>query len=386
MADDPKKTGPNESGKEPEGYWERVVMREPIEEWFPWGITFVIVAIFAVIIAWQVIGIPHKTEINQVGFRGTGMNTIYKASEQAETRKQIAAIPENDPPEPYEVTEDAVYAGEVYENVQVLGHLTEDNFLRLMTNITEWVAPEQGCEYCHSAEGGFAHDNLYTKVVARRMFQMTQNINANWSDHVAPSGVTCYTCHRGMNVPANIWFNQPEDDSSIAGWQNEQNVPSARVAYATLPNNIYEKYLMGDANIRVIPQEQRNDPTGMDTKDAEWTFGLMMHMSTALNVNCTYCHNTRAMSQWDQRPPAATTAWYGIRMVRELNNEYLAPLFPVYPDFRLGKMGDAPKANCATCHQGVYKPLYGEPMIDAWPSLAGPGPQAADAEQAAMTE
>jgi photosynthetic reaction center cytochrome c subunit len=381
MADDPKKTG-----KEPEGYWDRVVMREPIEEWFPWGATFAIVGVFAVIIAWQVIGIPHKTEIDQVGFRGVGMNTIYKASEAAETRTQLDRIPENDPPEPYEVTEDSVYVRDIYENVQVLGHLTEDNFLRLMTNLTNWVAPEQGCEYCHSQEGGFAHDNLYTKVVARRMLQMTQHINANWGDHVAPTGVNCYTCHRGQNVPANIWFNQEPEEESLAGWRNNQNDWSPRVAYSDLPNNIFEKYLMGDANIRVIPQEIRNDPTGMDTKDTEWTFGLMMHMSTALNVNCTYCHNTRAMSQWSQRPPAATNAWYGIRMVRDINNDYLAPLEPVYPDFRKGPMGDAPKANCATCHNGVYKPLYGTPAVEAWPSLAAPGPQADPAQQAAMTE
>jgi photosynthetic reaction center cytochrome c subunit len=366
-------------------WWQRQA-GQPIEEWFPFGIVGVILVGFAVIIAVGPLGIPHRTEIDQVGFRGTGMTTVYKASEAAETRKQLDAIPENIPEEPYEITDDAVYARDVYENVQVLGHLTEDNFLRLMTNITEWVSPEQGCEYCHSQEGGFAHDNLYTKVVARRMFQMTQHINSQWSDHVAPAGVTCYTCHRGQNVPTNIWFNQEPVEDGIAGWRNNQNAPNPRVASATLPNDIFEKYLMGDAEIRVIPQEIRNDPTGMDTKDAEWSFGLMIHMSKSLNVNCTYCHNTRAMSQWSQRPPAATTAWYGIRMVRDLNNDYLAPLEAVYPDFRKGPTGDAPKANCSTCHQGVYKPLYGEIQIEAWPSLAAPGPQAEPGEQASLTE
>ena len=37
------------------------------------------------------------------------------------------------------------------------------------------------------------------------------------------------------------------------------------------------------------------------------------------------------------------------------------PLKDVYPRARLGPVGDPPKANCATCHQGAFKPLYGAP-------------------------
>ena len=33
-------------------------------------------------------------------------------------------------------------------------------------------------------------------------------------------------------------------------------------------------------------------------------------------------------------------------------------------------MGDALKANCETCHQGAYKPLYGAQMLKAYPNLA----------------
>ena len=55
----------------------------------------------------------------------------------------------------------------------------------------------------------FADDSLYTKVVARRMLEMTRHINGAWTDHVAETGVTCYTCHRGELVPPNIWFNDP---------------------------------------------------------------------------------------------------------------------------------------------------------------------------------
>ena len=44
-------------------------------------------------------------------------------------------------------------------------------------------------------------------------------------------------------------------------------------------------------------------------------------------------------------------------MVRDLNKDYLEPLTDVFPANRLGPTGDVAKVNCATCHQGVDKPL-----------------------------
>ena len=99
-------------------------------------------------------------------------------------------------------------AGAVYKNVQVLQDLSVGQFTRLMVSITNWVAPTQGCAYCHNTNN-MAEDSRYTKIVARRMIQMTQNINANWQQHVVETGVTCYTCHRGNPVPANIYFKDP---------------------------------------------------------------------------------------------------------------------------------------------------------------------------------
>ena len=364
MADEPEK----------KGYWDRA-LEEPILEWFPFGITAAIISVFAVIIVVGPIGVPFKTDQYQAGFRGTGMATIYKAEEYEKALEQIDLIPPSDAPYEYEEGEEVVLAGDVYENVQVLGHVSEDNFLRLMTAITEWVSPEQGCAYCHGEEGNFASDEYYPKVVSRRMIQMTQNINANWQSHVAPAGVNCYTCHRGMNVPQYIWFDEVPEEDSLGGFRDNQNLVGMRSPGTSLPSNIYEKYLMGDDQIRVISQESNMDTwEGRYVQDTEWSFALMIHMSKSLNVNCAYCHNTRSMSQWEQSPPQRTTSWYGIRMVRDVNQNYLAPLQPVYPDFRKGPMGDAPKANCLTCHQGVYKPLFGEPMIGDWPELAAPGP------------
>jgi photosynthetic reaction center cytochrome c subunit len=108
---------------------------------------------------------------------------------------------------------------------------------------------------------------------------------------------------------------------------------------------------------------------------------LMMHFSDALGVNCTYCHNTRSFAQWDASTPKRTTAWYGIRMVRDLNNDYLVPLTDKFPSHRLGVLGDVAKVNCTTCHQGVFKPLYGVSMAQSYPELQGPMGHAAPAAE-----
>ncbi len=310
-------------------------------------------------------------ETVQQGYRGTGMEVVYNPRTVA---REFAATDVPEPPWPLEEDTGGETAGEIYENVQVLGHLSNDQFTRLMTAITEWVSPEQGCGYCHN-EANLADDSVYTKVVSRRMLQMTQAINSEWAEHAAPSGVNCYTCHRGQPVPSNIWFENPDANfaSGMLGNRAGQNMPAPAAVSASLPMDPFTPFLWDDTNIRVLSLQPLAGSNRSSIKQTEWTYSLMMHMSDSLGVNCTYCHNTRALGIWDQAPPARNKAWYGIRMVRDLNQNYLEPLNPQYPHSRLGPLGDAPKANCTTCHQGVYKPLYGANMIDDYPSLSAPG-------------
>ena len=110
---------------------------------------------------------------------------------------------------------------------------------------------------------------------------------------------------------------------------------------------------------------------GASIQTTEHSYALMIHMSEALGVNCTFCHNTRAFSQWPESTPQRVTAWHGIHMTRDLNLNYLDPLKASFPPNRLGPHGDAPKLNCGTCHIGVNKPLYGVSMAKDYPELGG---------------
>ncbi len=314
--------------------------------------------------------------VSQTGFRGTGMQQVYNprtlaTQEALNTPPPVSAAIVDVPGTPR--------AGAVYQNVKVLGDLSVGEFARTMVAITEWVAPQEGCNYCHIA-GNFADDSVYTKVVARKMLQMTHRINSGWKTHVADTGVTCYTCHRGNNIPAQIWF-KPDQNQKYAGGalgnNAGQNRPSPTVGLSSLPYDPFTPYFLEDKPIRVNGKDAMA-MTGVaanrsSIKQAEHTYGTMIHWSTALGVNCTYCHNTQAFGEWGANAtPQRATAWYGIRMAREINNEYMVPLTGVFPASRLGPTGDVAKGNCATCHQGAYKPLYGAAMAQHYPGMQAP--------------
>ncbi len=285
------------------------------------------------------------TDTVQVGYRGVALEQNYDAGDLKAQFKQVnipAPLPPAgaSPPGPLP-----------WRNVQVLNDVSPAEFLRTMTAMTTWVAGTGNCAYCHNVAALWSDtlpngQPIYTKLVARRMLQMTRQINGQYSQHVKNTGVTCYTCHLGKPLPNGLWTYTDQQD--------------------------YLRHYLDRDGARVITQQVT--PTNYNrssVKQTEWTYALMISQSKSLGVNCTYCHNSRAFSSWTQAPPARVTAFHGILMLRDLNTNYLAPLAPVYPDVRLGPMGDAPKAQCITCHNGVYKPLYGAQMAQHYPALWG---------------
>mgnify|MGYP000741857393 CR=1 FL=1 len=50
-------------------------------------------------------------------------------------------------------------------------------------------------------------------------------------------------------------------------------------------------------------------------ESAELVETVLNHMSDALGVNCTFCHNTQAFKEWSLSTPQRATAWHGLRMV-----------------------------------------------------------------------
>lgn len=328
-----------------------------------------------------------KKKVEQTGYRGTGGDQVTAVA-------RLTSQPVPQPPYPLPAAGGPT-AGQTYQNVKVLTNVSAERFNYIMASISQWVAPQDGpdptkvgCNYCHNP-ANMASDEKYTKVVARRMLQMTLAINSKWQGHVQNVGVTCYTCHRGNAVPKYVWSaaDPGHPAHGLLGDKQGQNAPSPAVSYASLPNDPFSTFLTTDKNIRVQNTNASGlyEKPGPSLKEAEKTYGLMMHMSSALNVNCTFCHNTDSFSSWSNSRPQRVTAWYGIRMVRDIDQTYIASLQHVFPDNmnRKGPLGDVYKANCATCHQGLNKPLGGVSMLGDYPDLRGPTPAGAPAPAAA---
>ncbi|HLY18849.1 MAG TPA: c-type cytochrome [Bryobacteraceae bacterium] len=55
------------------------------------------------------------------------------------------------------------------------------------------------CDFCH-VQNDFAADDKPHKLIARKMIEMTHQINSNFPD--GKMHVSCYTCHRGAEEPA----------------------------------------------------------------------------------------------------------------------------------------------------------------------------------------
>ncbi|MEM9797601.1 MAG: photosynthetic reaction center cytochrome PufC [Pseudomonadota bacterium] len=337
------------------------------------------VVVAALIVSW---GQPFATESTQTGPRGTGMKVVQFAS-----REDDPTIADYYTEEPYPREDGEPLAGEIYENVQVLAGVSDGNFNRLMNAMTQWVSPDEGCTYCHivgdDGEVNYASDDIYTKVVSRRMIQMTQYINDEWYAHVNANqevGVNCYSCHRGQPVPANIWFRIDPVNEATEGWAAVQNRATMQSQFTSLPSDALYRYLYEDGRITVHDLESRvaGSPADADfptVQDTERTYSLMNYFANSLGVNCVFCHNSRAFHDPTGYTPQWATASLAIEMVRDINNEFLEPLGPEYPPERLGPVyADAPKAACATCHQGYNKPMQGLNMIADWPELASAEP------------
>lgn len=81
-------------------------------------------------------------------------------------------------------------------NLKILKASNGQEVRQIMRTFTAGLGVQ--CSYCH-VQGNFASDENPKKEVARHMIEMSQKINAQFSD--GKMHVTCYTCHRGEAEP-----------------------------------------------------------------------------------------------------------------------------------------------------------------------------------------
>jgi len=272
-----------------------------------------------------------------------------------------------------------------YTNVQVLTDVSAAEFMRLQQAMTQWVSPKQGCGFCHVGTD-YASDANARKLVARTMLRMTRHLNADWQEHVSPAGVTCFTCHRGQPVPQQVWFPQrPAPPHGMAA--NHENWQEAEdTVRKFFPDAGWDEYFLQDEPIAV--QSTAAPPNGTVSSQvvAKRVYEMMMQLSDGIGVNCGYCHNSRAFESWSESTPHRWQAYGAIRLVRDLNRNFLLPLaatapqtrqlvdetdLPVLPPHQQGLQPGNGLVLCATCHTGLPKPLNGAAMLPDYPGLTG---------------
>jgi hypothetical protein len=108
-------------------------------------------------------------------------------------------------------------------NLMVLpSNLTGDQVHEIMHKWADELGTK--CTTCHTADPknlgpngrpriNFADDSKQDKQTARKMYKMTQEINANYISKIDSSAppVTCGTCHRG-HVDPEAFIPAPDDD------------------------------------------------------------------------------------------------------------------------------------------------------------------------------
>lgn len=104
-------------------------------------------------------------------------------------------------------------------------------------------------------------------------------------------------------------------------------------------------------NLKVLPADMTR----------EQVVAVMRGFNNALGVRCTHCHAPYVASKPDSLDfasdanPTKKTARQMIRMVRGINQEYLAAL--------AAPGGEAARVECVTCHRGAPRPLMLEDTL-----------------------
>jgi len=135
-------------------------------------------------------------------------------------------------------------AEQAFKNVQVLRGIPVKEFMETMGFFAASLS--LNCTDCHGGESAsswanYANDNgLPLKQMARKMVLMVNAING--ANFAGKKSVTCYTCHRGNQVPKVVpslqaQYAEPEDEDP----DQVEPIPGAKVTVQ--PQQMLDKYI-----------------------------------------------------------------------------------------------------------------------------------------------
>lgn len=186
------------------------------------------------------------------------------------------------------------------------------------------------CSYCHNI-ANFAQEDGYPnaakKVTARKMMQMSADLNQNYTAKLPASvgnyQITCATCHNGKaaglnSYPIEIMNTLPND------W--------------SLPLDL--DYPGG------LVVTGRKDISNAEVERNQFT---MYHFNVSMGQGCTFCHNSRNFQSYEieQKNHASIM----LQMTKHIQETYVAPGGRIADGIMAGK-----SPSCWLCHQGARIP------------------------------
>jgi hypothetical protein len=184
-----------------------------------------------------------------------------------------------------------------YKNIKVLTGMPESQVIPVMQFISSSLGVN--CAHCHVNNNGnweFEKDDKRAKLTARRMIQMTFDINKGNRDILGGAGVTCFTCHRGSTDPISI-PRLPLPTAATGG-----GAPGRPPAAETLPTapQVVEKYLQAIGGVvaaeRLKTRVMKGSFIGSDGKPMPFEVHLQAPDKALVIITNPQGTTTQAMS------------------------------------------------------------------------------------------
>jgi photosynthetic reaction center cytochrome c subunit len=236
----------------------------------------------------------------------TGSRAGARADVRSISDRRVAMIWHQAKPVSQEAKPHEKKAEEVYKSIQIFKGLPASAVMGAMEKISGFLGVD--CDHCH-VMGEFDKEDKKQKDQTRLMFRMVSTI----SRELNTNRVTCFTCHRGQARP------EPEP-AELRGRSEE---PSKQTAEDRRPAE--EAF----RNIQVL----KGMPAGQLTS-------VMSDFSSALGVDCTFCHDMTGFEK-DTKPQKITTRKM-LNMASAVAREHFGGKSPI---------------GCYTCHRGKTQPV-----------------------------
>lgn len=203
-----------------------------------------------------------------------------------------------------------------FVNVRNLEFMSEVELARSMAFFTRSLGVK--CQFCH-LPGDYTSDERFSKQMAREMVSMLQTLNR---EYFAEDPITCYTCHRGADLPQRL----PEGTARIPRLFSRQEVEPGPGEFE---------------NVQLLKH-----------LDADELEDVMNFFTEALGVTCSTCHVVPRYPLDDK--PEKLRAREMIRMVQHVNRDIF----------------HSSRVSCHTCHAGGEHPAR---FPEDWLTKTAPG-------------